>query len=76
MLIISAFQQWQLVIQRLKRIEDIQSDHLDIESFCKKIFLNLLTNEFCCAIIQNISCEEDTQRIANVSREPTAGVSR
>ena len=41
-----------------------------------KIFKNVLTNEFSCDIIRNISCEEDTQRIANVSREPTVGVSR
>ncbi len=33
----------------------------------RKIFLKKgLTNEKICAIIRNISCEEDTQRIANV----------
>ena len=35
--------------------------------YCRKIFLKKgLTNEKICAIIRNISCEEDTQRIANV----------
>ena len=41
-----------------------------------KNFKKGLTNEIFCVIIQTISCEEDTQRIANVSREPAGGVSR
>ena len=40
--------------------------------FSKKV----LTNGFLYDIILNISYEEDKQRIANVYREPTVGVSR
>ncbi|MBQ3841320.1 MAG: class I SAM-dependent methyltransferase [Ruminiclostridium sp.] len=50
----------------------IAAGKINAENFLK----NLLTNKICCAIIQHISCEEDTQRFANVSREPTVGVSR
>ena len=42
----------------------------------EKFFGKGLTNESFCDIIQNISCEEDTQRVANVHREPTVGASR
>jgi len=35
-----------------------------------------LTNAIVCDIIQTISYEEDKQSIANVCREPAAGVSR
>ncbi|SEL41900.1 hypothetical protein SAMN02910353_02579 [Ruminococcus sp. YRD2003] len=42
----------------------------------QKIFQKGLTNSELCVIIQNISCEEDKQSIANVYREPTVGVSR
>jgi hypothetical protein len=42
----------------------------------KYFFKKVLTNGFLYDIIQNISYEEDKQRIANVYREPAVGVSR
>lgn len=49
---------------------------MELSKKFEKLFGNPLTNDFSCDIIQNISYEEDKYRIANVSREPAAGVSR